>query len=145
MSFWKLLFPFMLGLVLTWSSVGQVSVPVDREQAVRQRVYDRWQALIRKDWAAAYPFEAPAFRATSSLEQYQRKFGTSVIWEVATIDRVLFEGDEVATVYVNIQYQLARLVAGEIQRADSLVAEKWIRSDDQWWHAPESELTRQGM
>jgi hypothetical protein len=62
-----------------------------------------------------------------------------VVWDAATVGQVLFEGDEVATVYVNLQYQLAKLIAGEVQRMSSLVTEKWIRSDDQWWHVPSNQ------
>jgi hypothetical protein len=109
--------------------------PVDREQALRQRVQERWAALIKKDWAVAYSFEAPVFRAAYPLEQYQAKFGKDIIWEAVTINHVLFEGDEVATVYVNVQYQPVRLIAGEAHRFNSQVTEKWIRSADQWWHA----------
>jgi hypothetical protein len=107
----------------------------DREQALRQRVQERWAALIKRDWAVAYSFETPVYRAAYPLERYQSKFGNDIIWEGATISHVLFEGDEVATVYVDVQYQLARLVAGEVHRLGTQVTEKWIRLDDQWWHA----------
>ena len=133
---WVLLLLLVAGLA--WAASDTMSVPVDREQALRQRVQGRWEALIRKDWAAAYLFEAPVFRAAYSLEQYQRNFGKDLVWEVAIVDRVVFEGDEVATVYVNVQYQMAKLIAGEVHGFSSLVTEKWIRSDDQWWHAPSS-------
>jgi hypothetical protein len=121
--------------------VGTPPAPADREQALRQRVQERWEALIRKDFAAAYQFEAPVYRAAYSLEQYQRGFGKGLIWEAITVDQVLFEGDEVATVYVNMQYQMAQLIAGEVQRQSSLLTEKWIRTDDEWWHVPRSGLS----
>lgn len=54
------------------------------------------------------------------------------------VDQVLFEGDEVATVYVKVQYQQAALIAGEAPRFGSLLTEKWIRSEGQWWHVPRS-------
>ena len=134
---WRLpLLPFLLVAGLAWAATDTMSAPADREQALRQRVHERWETLIRKDWAAAYPFEAPVYRAAYSLNQYQRKFGKGVIWETARVDQVLFEGDEVATVYVNVQYQMAKLIAGEVHRFSSQVTEKWIRSDDQWWHVP---------
>lgn len=135
----------LLYLVLVVGLAGAVAdtspEPTDREQALRQRVQERWEALIRKDWAAAYPFEAPVYRAANSLEQYQRRFGKGAIWEAVTIDRVLFEGDEVATIYANVRYQLAELIAGEVHRFSSLVTEKWIRTDDEWWHVPRSDLS----
>ena len=134
---WRLpLLPLLLVAGLAWAAVDTMPVSVDREQVLRQRVRERWEALIRKDWTAAYPFEAPVFRAAYSLEQYQRKFGKGMIWEAAVIDQVSFEGDEVATVYVNVQYQMAKMIAGQVHSFSSLVTEKWIRSDNQWWHIP---------
>jgi hypothetical protein len=132
-NLWKWLFLLLLMVGLAWAAPDVA--PVDREQALRQRVQERWAALIKKDWAVAYSFEAPVFRAAYPLEQYQAKFGKDIIWEAVTINHVLFEGDEVATVYVNVQYQPVRLIAGEAHRFDSQVTEKWIRSADQWWHA----------
>jgi len=136
---WRLLFPLLLVVGLAWAAADTMPAPTEREQALRQRVHERWEALIRKDWAAAYRFEVPVFRAAYSLDQYQRRFGKDVVWEAATVGQVLFEGDEVATVYVNMQYQLAKLIAGEARRMSSLVTEKWIRSDDQWWHVPSNQ------
>jgi hypothetical protein len=132
-NLWKWLFLLLLVVGLAWAAPDVT--PVDREQALRQRVQERWAALIKKDWAVAYSFEAPVFRAAYPLEQYQAKFGKDIIWEAVTINHVLFEGDEVATVYVNVQYQPVRLIAGEAHRFNSQVTEKWIRSADQWWHA----------
>jgi len=137
---WKLLFPFLLVVGLAWAAADPATpVSTDREQVLRQRVRERWEALIRRDLAAAYLFEAPVFRAAYSLEQYQRKFGKGLIWEGAVVDQVLLEGDEAATVYVNVQYQQAEMIAGEARSFSSLVTEKWIRADDQWWHVPSSD------
>lgn len=130
---WKWLF-FLVLAGIAWFANADPAL-ADREQALRQRVQERWASLIKRDWAVAYSFETPVYRASHPLERYQSKFGNDIIWEGATISHVLFEGDEVATVYVDVQYQLARLVAGEAHRFDAQVTEKWIRSDDQWWHA----------
>ena len=135
---WKWLFPLLLVVGLAWAGTDPTLAPTDREQVLRQRAQERWNLLIKKDFSAAYLFEAPVYRAAYSLEQYQREFGKDVVWESAVIDHVLFEGDEVATIYVNVQYQQAKLIAGEAPRFSSLLTEKWIRSDDQWWHVPES-------
>lgn len=138
MRFWRWVFPLLMMAGLVWATDTVPTSPTssDREQVVRQRTQERWNALIRKDWTAAYSFEAPVFRAARSLEQYQGEFGKDIVWKAATVDRILFEGDEVATVYVNLQYQMARLIAGEAPTLETLVAEKWIRADDAWWHVP---------
>lgn len=135
---WKWLFPLLLVVGLAWAGADTTLAPTDREQVLRQRVQEYWSALIKKDLNTAYLFEAPVYRAAYSLERYQREFGRDVVWETAVVDHVLFEGDEVATVYVNVQYQQAALIAGEAPRFSTLLAEKWIHSDGQWWHVPRS-------
>ena len=91
----------MLVVEMAWAA-DQPAVSVDREQVVKQRAAGRWGALIKRDYAAAYAFELPVYRSAYSLEQYQSEFGDDIAWEKVEIGQLLFEGDDVATVYLRI-------------------------------------------
>lgn len=118
-----------------WSADVAIAL-ADREQALRQRVQGRWNALIQKDYAAAYPFELPVYRSAYSQEQYRSEFGDDIAWERVEIDRLLFEGDDVATVFLKMWYRPAKHVVEQMPLVNASMTEKWIRLEDQWWHAP---------
>jgi len=133
MAYRKLLFLLMLAAGMAWAA-DEAAVSANREQVVKQRATERWAALIKRDYAAAYQFEAPAFRAAYTLQQYQEGFGEDVVWEKVEVDRMLFEGDDVTLVYLKMQYRAAKHVAEWAPSMPTYLTEKWIRSDNQWWH-----------
>lgn len=124
----------MLVVEMVWAA-DQSAVSVDREQVVKQRAAGRWEALIKRDYAAAYAFELPVYRSAYSLEQYQSEFGDDIAWEKVEIGQLLFEGDDVATVYLRMWYRPASHVVEQMPLVSASMTEKWIQLDGQWWHA----------
>ena len=58
-----------------------------REDAVAGRVGERWDALIKGDYAKAYQYLSPASRASMSAEQYQR-VARNVAYRAAKIEGI---------------------------------------------------------
>ncbi len=133
MAYRSLLFLLLLAAGVAWAA-DEVAAPVDREPVVKQRAVERWAALIKRDYAAAYQFENPAYRAANTLQQFSEEFGEDVVWEKVEADQVLFEGDDVALVYLKMRYQAAKHVAEWAPVISTSLTEKWIFSDRQWWH-----------
>lgn len=137
MKYCKFLFLLLFVTGLAWAANADI-VSAERDHVLRQRVHERWDALMKKDYATAYQFEMPVFRSAYSLQEYQRGFGDDIVWEKVEVDRLLFQGDDVATIYLNMQYHPAKhVMEGVMPKITSMMTEKWILVDGQWWHVPE--------
>jgi len=105
---------------------------------VKRRAGERWQALIRQDFDAAYTYLSPGYRAMRSLELYKsRDFGRRVHWKAAEVKAVSCE-PEVCTAQVDVTYvYLGKIEALAGQETVAPMTEKWVLAEGQWWHLPE--------
>jgi hypothetical protein len=111
-----------------------VMVEAADEAQLKERVLARWQALIKRDFEAAYSFETPAYRAVYTVRQFLGQQGGQVDWRMATVKEIRYDDPVVARVVVEIAYRYAE--PGEGSQALSLtqdVKETWLRKDGQWW------------
>ena len=116
------------------TSAPKAAAALQPQEALKQRVEARWARLIERDFAGAYTFETPAYRATVDRKQYGTQFGVGVNWVRATVDQVRVDpaGDR-AEVDVTLQMQsLAPLGAGLVDRIQPL-RERWILTQGDWW------------
>ncbi len=95
-------------------------------------------ALIARDWAKAYEYLPPATRKLKPLEVYANKMRAgAIIRKAASVKSVECEED-VCNVTVDLTYIYSGVVeAFRGQESKSLVKEKWIFSQDDWWLAPQ--------
>jgi hypothetical protein len=54
--------------------------PETPEEIVAHRVQERWDALIKRDFATAYTYTQPGYRATISADDYAKRFGSASKW-----------------------------------------------------------------
>lgn len=99
-----------------------------KEKVVAERANARWQALIKRDYAAAYAFFSTASRATISLENYQARF-ESAEYKAVTIEKVECEA-EACQVLVRLTYDLPPAKARGIVTP---LVESWIIDQGQAW------------
>lgn len=109
----------------------------EQRALLEKRVIAKWDALIKKDFAQAYTFTSPSYRKLYSLDDFKRKFGSKVVWRGVDVLSVSFEGDDAASVDMNI-----RIVYHDSQTEKSFnmkthVKESWVRADGQWWYLME--------
>jgi len=108
------------------------------EELVSQRAGARWQALIKQDYDAAYQYLSPGERSLTSLELYKkRSFGRALSWQSADVAAVACESD-VCSVDIRVSYvyfgQMKEMMG---QSTESLLHERWLQVDGQWWFMPE--------
>jgi len=106
-----------------------------RRAAVEKRVAAKWDALIRRDFAAAYEFTSPAYRKVSSLDAFKHSFGNGrVVWRRVEVVSVEFEDDKAATVGIKIHILY---YAPQSQQPVDMAThdqESWVYEDGQWWY-----------
>ena len=111
-----------------------VVVAATDEVQLKERVLARWQALIQRDFEAAYPFETPAYRAIYTPRQFLAQQGGQVDWRMANVKDIRYDDPDVARVVVEITYRYAEPGAkGQALNLTQDVKETWLRKDGQWW------------
>jgi hypothetical protein len=120
--------------VSTPSSSSTADSVETRQAALKQRVMDRWDALIRKDFAAAYAFASPGYRKLFSLGAFKGKFGSKASWRRVEVVKVDFKGDDAATVGITLHFAHYPPQADKALDMKTYVNESWVFVDGQWWY-----------
>lgn len=105
-----------------------------RRVALEQRINAKWDALIRRDFAAAYSLTSPAYRSLSSLDDFKRKFAVGrVVWRRIEVVDVDFKGDDAAVVGINVHFVYYQAQPEKTVEMTTYVQESWVQVDGQWW------------
>lgn len=110
---------------------------VEHRSALEQRVLAKWDALIRKDFAAAYAFTSPGYRSLFSLDAFKRGFSIGkVAWQRVEVTGVDFKGDNAATVGIKIYFVYHQTQAENLNAVEMTThtKESWVHVDGQWWY-----------
>lgn len=109
---------------------------ISDEDAVRQRVQDRWAAIIANEWDQVYEFTTPAYRAAYSKKHFFNRYGGQITREAFEIQKIEFEDPEHTTAKVrgNLHFSTSGVGPEGIYRGTQLVDETWVKVDGQWWH-----------
>lgn len=122
-------------VLIGWLIAGCSAVNKSSAEYVRERANLRWQALIKKDWDAAYQFELPAYRQTHDVGQYMAKFGKTLQWKSVKIDSAVVNAESnTADVALTITLDVMMPGVGNMQ-TNSEIRERWLKQDDEWWLA----------
>lgn len=102
--------------------------------ALEERVTAKWEALIRRDFAAAYAFTSPAYRATFPLDAFQRRFAGKVAWRRIEVVAVDFTDDDAAVVGIDLHFVYYHPQRDQATDMVTFIQESWVRVDGQWWY-----------
>jgi len=112
-----------------------VVAPAADEAALKERVQARWQALIERNFDAAYLFETPAYRAIYAPSQFQSKINGSLEWRTIDVKQIDYDGPDVARIQLEVAYRYAEPEkGGPVYDLTQTIWENWLRKDGQWWH-----------
>jgi hypothetical protein len=103
------------------------------ENALAQRVEERWQAMVEKDFDKVYGYNLPSYRQTNTLEQFKGRFGKAVTWREAEVQGIQYNGPESARVRINLEVEYVPSWGGAAQPAITRVDEIWLNRDGTWW------------
>ena len=108
--------------------LGKDSPSAAKEAAVTERATARWQALIKKDYSAAYAFFSPSSRETTTLPKFQSRI-EAIEYRAITIDKVECEA-EVCAVKLTLTYDYP---PARIKGVVTPLNESWIIDQGQAW------------
>jgi hypothetical protein len=104
---------------------------------LEQRVRDRFQALVARDFEKVWEYMTPSYRAIFSKQLYAKKFSYAVELQLTGVEVVNYDSDAaVASVVVRVmskptkQTSTASMLIGA---TPSSLGEKWVFSQGQWW------------
>jgi hypothetical protein len=96
------------------------------KEIVAERAQQRWDLLVKNDFAGAYAFMSPAGRDLVKQEAYVGSLKRD-FWTGAKVDHVDCPTAEACEVDIWIEYQYRGL------KMRTPVHEKWIRQKSDWW------------
>lgn len=113
----------------------QQSLITTRRAELEQRVTAKWDAMIRKDLAAAYSLTSPAYRNLFSLDAFKRNFSLNkVAWKRIEVVSTDFKNDDAATVGIKVYFVYYQPQAEKAAEMTTYIDESWVRVDGQWWY-----------
>ena len=99
------------------------------EEVVKERAQQRWDAMVKSDFKAAYQFLSPGSRALTSAEAYASGLKTG-FWKTAAVDRVICQKADVCDAVMAIEYDFRG------SRIKTPLKETWIKEGSSWWFVP---------
>ncbi|MEM8560865.1 MAG: hypothetical protein AAGF57_01455 [Pseudomonadota bacterium] len=118
---------------------GEAGLTTEQTDALEDRVQQRWQAMIAKDFGSVWEFSTPTFRGIFSKSMYVHKFSYAVDWELTEIEIVNYDADAaVASVAVGVMSKPVKHTSAASKALGAVpvtMNEKWIFTDGEWWHS----------
>lgn len=112
-----------------------VVAPAADEALLKERIHARWQALIERNFDAAYQFETPAYRAIYTPSLFRSKTSGSLDWRTITVKKIDYDGPDVARIQLEVAYRYAEPEKeGPVYDMTQTLWETWLRRNGQWWH-----------
>ncbi len=97
------------------------------EEVLKARSQQRWDALVKSDFKAAYQYLSPGSRAVLTPEAYTSSLRAG-FWKGAEVEKVLCEGSDACDVHVKIEYEFRGT------RIKTPLKETWIKDGSNWWY-----------
>jgi hypothetical protein len=116
---------------------GCATAPPSTDEIIAERAQARWDALLSRDYAAAYAYYSPGYRSTTSVTDLEIKLRLQrVRWTNAKYRDHSCDGDA-CTVRVDLTYQVSAPVPGvDSWKGFDLIEETWVRTGGEWWYIP---------
>jgi hypothetical protein len=119
--------PLLASLVLVACAAVPQGTP---EEQVRQRASERWQALVAGDFAKAYTYSTPGFKAVVAADAYKDRFRAS--WHGADVVQVSCAEPAKCTAKVRIDMKYMVKSTHTDSRITTHADESWLLEDGQW-------------
>lgn len=113
---------------------GEQNAAQTPEKIVATRSEARANAFIKAGTAGLYPFLTPAYRTATSLMQYQMRYPQVYKLYEAKVLKVDCPSNDSCDVQTEWTYQLNSPVGKLVGPVPTVLNERWIKVDNQWWY-----------
>jgi len=101
--------------------------------ALTTRATARWEAILRRDYQAAYRFTTPAYRTVHDYTQFTMNYAEQVIRKNAKVIRVELDDAEPDTATVVIKIDFVTSALGRPMESAGFARETWVKREGIWW------------
>jgi hypothetical protein len=108
-----------------------------QDDPMLERAQARWDAIIERDYDAAYALYSPGYRSAHSRTDFEIGLRSRrVTWKSASYREHRCE-DKVCTVTFDVEFVAPRPVPGlEKWDGTSAIDDTWIQTSGEWWYVP---------
>jgi len=117
----------LLAGVVTALAGCAAMAPRSPEEAVKARAQERWDALVKGDFGAAYRFMSPGSREVVSEKDYVAALRKG-FWKTAQVEKVVCPTKDACEATVAIEYEF------QGRRTKTPLGESWVREGSTWWY-----------
>lgn len=130
----------VLAIILAGCAATAPKDPMERQQLLEQRVAERWEYLLAKDFFEAWEYLSPGHRKVVSAESYARRLSIShVVWKEAEMVDLTCESAEVCRVSIALTVEVETgMPAARKVISRQVSAESWIWTENNWFYVPRS-------
>lgn len=127
----------LIGLLTACSPSNELSE--ESQNALRERVIERWQLMISGDYEAAWEYSTPNYRSVFSKQLFAKQFSNTLDRELTGVEVLAYDGRAaVASVAVRVMSKPTKLTSSASAALGALpvtIREKWILIDGVWWYS----------
>ncbi|MEP1471517.1 MAG: hypothetical protein ABJK25_11125 [Halieaceae bacterium] len=106
---------------------------------LEQRVEQRWQARIIRDWETTWEYTTPNYRRIFPKRLYINKFSYAVDWELTGVEVVTYDARAaVASVAVRVMSSPTKQTSAASRSIGTVpvtFTERWLYVDGEWWYS----------
>ena len=126
-----------LPLMMVVSMLAACATAPKPQDLLIERAQARWDAIMARDYDAAYALYSPGYRSATSRTDFEIELRSRRITWTSASYREHSCDDEVCTVTFDIEYTAPRPVPGAGKwDGRSSVEETWIQASGQCWYVP---------
>jgi hypothetical protein len=116
---------------------GCAGAPASKEDIVKQRAEQRWEAIFERDYAAAYEFYSPGYKSKYSAVDMEISLRVQKVRWISA-DYVDHSCEEkTCRVRFDLGYRVAAPVPGvDVFTGWDRIEERWIYTGGEWWYVP---------
>jgi len=111
----------------------------ESENALRERVIERWQFMIAGDYEAAWEYSTPNYRSVFSKQLFVKQFSNTLDRELTGVEVLAYDGAAaVASVAVRVMSKPTKQTSSASAALGALpvtIKEQWILIDGVWWYS----------
>ncbi len=126
---------FFCLIIFTGCSIKEASKNTPDGGDLRARATAYWQLKVNEDFMKCYEYEAPYYRKQESMVKYLKGMNPDLLKYISAVPGDIKIDNDSAVVDVKLRVRV-RPPQMKSMEYDSIISEKWVKSEGIWYHIP---------